>query len=484
MSKPIIIIPSKDIYDIDNSKVIDNQITKIEAPIVVPQIINATENVYNETVTSAFYPQNKETAQNYNAYSTGGIAYLSLAFIHAIPAIQEKIFIFSKTLKNKKIINILTGIDNNGNANIKYSLRGTIKKGTVIGSVGAEYSILGGLDLKDLNIEKMPPTEIYTDTSYELDREFTYTQQGAGDYSTNVTVNLALTKYDNVDTAENLLPNDNYNFAFRLSIFSGIEILKFGGTTRQVANHEDVAELNGTYEEYIPTQVDVSFYGDTISLDLENDTITIGSENDTFSLQGNELIQSTNTPAVASTCQKIIDEWKDGKEIATIRCAVTNYSDVNGIGVIGGAVTVSDFTYVSFDGEETYTYKAKISEKLPENAVIEFKYGEDNEPQELRIKNVLPNGYANLILFSDYSLADDLQDGKQPIIHGFVRGRPQVFNLGDIVQPYVFGANEQDKPMSLYKNLTPKNFEVLQTKFIYDGSPEQEISIQEIKQEE
>ena len=54
------------------------------------------------------------------------------------------------------------------------------------------------------------------------------------------------------------------------------------------------------------------------------------------------------------------------------------------------------------------------------------------------------------------------------------------FRMYDVVEPYVFGANGQDKPLSRNKDGSPKQFQVLGVKPIYDGAVWQELTIQEV----
>lgn len=53
------------------------------------------------------------------------------------------------------------------------------------------------------------------------------------------------------------------------------------------------------------------------------------------------------------------------------------------------------------------------------------------------------------------------------------------FNIGDIVIPMVYGANGVDKPMSKYKDGSPKKFQVQGVRVFYDGAVWQELTLQE-----
>lgn len=56
---------------------------------------------------------------------------------------------------------------------------------------------------------------------------------------------------------------------------------------------------------------------------------------------------------------------------------------------------------------------------------------------------------------------------------------PMTFHIGDRVIPYVYGANGKDKPMSLKKDGSPKEFNVVGKNMIYDGAILQELVLQE-----
>lgn len=54
------------------------------------------------------------------------------------------------------------------------------------------------------------------------------------------------------------------------------------------------------------------------------------------------------------------------------------------------------------------------------------------------------------------------------------------FNMYDQVIPMVYGADGKDRPMSTYKDGTPKVFSVLGSNIFYDGAVWQELSLQEV----
>lgn len=56
---------------------------------------------------------------------------------------------------------------------------------------------------------------------------------------------------------------------------------------------------------------------------------------------------------------------------------------------------------------------------------------------------------------------------------------PMTFSQGDIVIPMVLSANNKDQPMSKYKDMTAKKFEVAGVEIIYDGALFQRLTLQE-----
>lgn len=81
-------------------------------------------------------------------------------------------------------------------------------------------------------------------------------------------------------------------------------------------------------------QVTLTFYGNTVRLDLSDKNISIGEGNDTHSFGGNELVQTTNVPKIENMYKNIIDKWKNGKQTATLTCPITDYYDENGNKII------------------------------------------------------------------------------------------------------------------------------------------------------
>lgn len=77
------------------------------------------------------------------------------------------------------------------------------------------------------------------------------------------------------------------------------------------------------------------------------------------------------------------------------------------------------------------------------------------------------------------SISDYYDENKNKVI-AIDNANKMCFRMYDIVEPYVFGANGQDKPLSKNKDGSPKQFQVLGVKPIYDGAVWQELTLQEV----
>jgi hypothetical protein len=117
------------------------------------------------------------------------------------------------------------------------------------------------------------------------------------------------------------------------------------------------------------------------------------------------------------------------------------------------------------------------------NATKDEKYG--SEPfYDLKTNEMFfdTSVYQNTDLFSSLSkrIVTAYKNGKETaVIRCSVPEDLSVFEIGDEVIPMVYGADGVDRPMSRYKDGTQKVFNVVGTKFIYDGAVWQELTLQE-----
>jgi hypothetical protein len=191
------------------------------------------------------------------------------------------------------------------------------------------------------------------------------------------------------------LSEDEQNYIIDYDILCYLEYSTYsnGGTSTRPPM------VGGEYAKYEAKNVEITVYGNTIGIELENTTVEVGNGNKhPLSIGGsNELLQ-TNSNYIESNFAKTLNHYSNGKETATLLCSISDYYDEKG------------------------------------NKVISI----------------------------------DNSTGKM------------CFRMYDIVEPYVCGANGQDKPLSRNKNGNPKQFQVLGVKPIYDGAVWQELTLQEV----
>lgn len=298
--KNVIEIPSSKIYKIENKKVIDNKLSRMELTTTVPSIVNDTENVYNGSVDIGFVPddlQKGEIAAKATQHGVGTNTYYptAIAYIEETPTYVTATFTIPRlSIQNSSILKILTGEASNGEPNIKCSFIGSVSNGTSNGSAYIFNASPLGVDVRNLVVEA--PTDVLTtlDQSYSLSTEVTdisYTSTfGEGSSSVTTTATFALSNASTILSADATPTDDGESFIITLKILCGIEINKLKGGLN-FPNTPVNLRLKGEYIKYEPKEVNVSFYGNVIKLKVDDNNIILGDDKFVQEFQGNELIQ-------------------------------------------------------------------------------------------------------------------------------------------------------------------------------------------------
>jgi hypothetical protein len=291
-------------------------------------------------------------------------------------------------------------------------------------------------------------------------------------------------------------------------------------------------KMYGDYVFYKVNQIEITFYGDTIGIDLTDGTITYGSGKKPFSLSGNELMQdSAKTQGKLTTeyiADNILRQYKLGKEKAVLQCSIDNYYD-NDSGeklisvdasknllqfpydfttknLNGVTCRVKDDGTLSFNGTHTgsYTTFHLIDNPIFEEGTYYASGGDTADGIYLQVVGYRADGsaffginnsftinkgdYVSYIgiaisqqkTFDKYEIKPMVNRGKYPLEYSKYENLPMIFSLHDKVIPMVYSAGGKDTPMSLHPDGTPKEFVVLGNDVYYDGSVMQEIILQEI----
>lgn len=559
-----LIISSKNIFDIDNPKVISNQIDKIESSVVDVVL----DNKYNEAVSNNdIYEGFKKEGdpipdKDVKLLNTlGKVIYFIGAYIYA-----DNQYYISKTINipiqydiAHIVDSILLGLNKDGETNIKYSCSGEVNIGTTNAAIVVSV-ITNGMALESWSSGALPPSEFYptekTSAAFNIptDDNVSYTNNDAID--TVVTAEIDIPTKDNLGTvtaSKVTIDGQDYLQLDLQNILCGIRITKLAARGNAFplpsnSNSYMGSFQGGVYTEYIPKRVSISVYGNTIGIDLKDNTVTIGNGKQTYSFTGNELLQTgsdietdigltkyntdnvfsydiiaykgikvkvgdkirysnqdlqvatvnedkitfTNTEfgndlevdstivaeyfadAIDIRYNKVIDEWRNGKEVATIRCGITDYYDENDNLVVSPYGKKSNVRISLgddlFSKDDYIDYEISTTSGLNVGDILEYKgerttYSYDGDYYYVR---VLKNGAFAQKAGQGYFTAQKVEE------------LPMTINIGDTVIPYVFGANGKDKPMSLYSNGNPKKFNVVGKRLISDGGVWQTLTLQEI----
>lgn len=395
-----IIIPSKNTYNTNNPKVRDNNVANVS----VETLIVAPNNTYKEALFSRKCDlQNSYSRQPQTQIKVGEPtnAYLVL---YAYGEARDKYFEtrtveVRKIYENKSATKIYYGVDNEGKSQIEYSLR--YEKNTY--DIECDFDNLGGskTNATFTNIRRTSETPINTETIVGKLDAISLQDDGGNGFSLD-DISISLTPLTNIST---IVPDreDETGWYFpTLTILIGGNTKVFRYSTSSYGGVASIkTTLQGTEVEYVPKSLEITIYGDTISIDLTDSTKSYGSGGKPLTLSGNELLQDNTTtyrvPTTEYLANRVISEYANGKETATVLVSVSEYYDDNG------------------------------------NLVISTK------------KNDLP----------------------------------MTFRIGDLVIPMVYGADGVDRPMSRYKDGSPKVFRVVGRKPYFDGAVWQELSLQE-----
>lgn len=258
----------------------------------------------------------------------------------------------------------------------------------------------------------------------------------------------------------------------------------------------------------------------------EAEIFQVGFENQpssAFKIDANELLQSSSE-IPKNISDNIKNEWIGGKETAKILCSISEYYNEN------GKIAVSNRLPFSEDVKEiTTSYKKNYIEYSDYNKSFDVPNGGGIDVEwydsfskydfEAGCYNIIatPNsainyGYLRLGDNEDPNSCDfyvDIEFGKHYIFEigkkktlyfhfnkskkhtddlpypaflfkiSFSEKIPMTFDIKNEVIPMVFGADGRDRPMSRYNDGSPKVFNVVGRKMIYDGAVWQELTLQE-----
>lgn len=336
-------------------------------------------------------------------------------------------------------------------------------------------------------------------------------------------VKASFTDFSKTPTLVELGENgeNGYRVTFE-KLLTGYEIYRTSTEEKNIPSY-----AVGTCEDFAPETISISVNGNTYSIDLHTSIISIGEKSNSFSVDGSDLLQTTNSPRLEQAYQKTLDLYKNGKEVATIVTSIGDYYDESGslsisnkksidlpinivpnyntsitatqqlkkstIYRVPSNLNVSWFHNIGGiyldNGKYEYTVNA-LSRAYGRVKISELENGSDNAPSiadGMNIKGEIEVGTGKTVYIHFCSDVDN--NGNNPAYEFEISFKKigvtkMVFDVGDIVMPKVRDAYGVDNPISLYRDkTTPKLFRVCGTKLYYDGAVWQELTLQEVSKE-
>lgn len=586
------VIPSKHIYNKDNDKLRDNKIDRIEVgafEVLPNNEYNAP--VYNEKIIVEDYSTNSksDTKSKVNSFYRDS---WTLSYGVGVAKTQITRMYFSGVIKIPKLKNntlieeILSKLDSEGNARIKYSARCTKKTGNVLKTetltetiynpdsqaIRIDVSVSNGI-IENSNRtftsektgESLPNTKNYQPPD-TISFTKKYIVENIEDSVTSaITYSDDRTNLGSLEVSYNK-ESDEYEFSYVLLCGIGFDKLgatknenfSVGSASNTVTKTESIV-LSGETEFYFPDQVEITVYGNTIGIDLQDKTIYVPNQsgNKPFFVEGNELMQTnylvdvpfnvsnllvktgsssggtkrvwielangvaTNnkikikanivteggtTPEseefviyknnfksgekgitvydtveiisatiedtqISESFLKTLSNYSQGKETATIRCAIADY-----INYISATVV----EYIKYDEENRVWCVLDVKTSYLAEKILQAENLKIHDIECIVVDAEDTKIYIN---FYSLSIVPYLEKGTLTIPLKEISTTNNVgkmaFDIYDEVIPMVYTANQTDKPMSRYKDGSAKTFVVLGTKIYFDGAVWQELTLQE-----
>lgn len=481
-----IIIPSKNIYEVNNQKVRTNVIDNIsvEKTIITPTIEDGA-SVYSHKTYISDLPDIEGQAPSIGGeaiYSEGSgyQMFFALAYF-ARPKFFTQHLKIPILYNNKYIKRIIDGIDSEGELNIKYNTYGKIEEGQLNVAVSNAvwepnpgYSILKNANI-EINYDERTITKV-NEVSYTIPHTIIAKAKDGEIVPVDVSAKTTIATIGNIGDKFIKLVNSYYEGD--LELLCGIYEIYGWQEVMLDQNNPNITNFNVvvSYKKYIPTILEINVYGDIMGIDLTDGTITYGSGNKPLSLERNELLQdiaevtkidkdgnAITLPLTEHLADNVLSQYKNGKETAELLCDINDYKDYESDKV---AISTSGKPHYPIENitfsDRTITIPNPLYNDLKVEAWTFFPSGQATET--ITIKGGETSGVA------DYGIKELISAEIQT---------EMIFRIHDKVIPMVFGANGQDRPMSNYKDGSPKVFEVVGTEMIYDGAVWQKLFLQE-----
>lgn len=327
-----IVIPSKRIYEKNNNKLIENRINKIEVNATEVKPVNEFDKVvYSENIdfnSSSVFEEETNANKDNSFYTVAGT---QIGYQYSYVYFNNKLKYFQGHIKIPKVSNNtrITKI-----SKFEFSVFGTVIKADTTGTLLITSANNSGLNFNTPTITRKSSTE--KETTFEFpETPETISVQG---------VSVTGLKEENT---YNILENDTeFEIYFRCMVSYVKETLLSTGLAYVTLDLGATVSGSGEYEYYEPSQLRISVYGNTNGIELVEKNLVFGdtTERSAFSVENNELLQTTNyyegvlveetENQLQFNANQTLEQYANGKETATLLCSINDYYDELGNKVI------------------------------------------------------------------------------------------------------------------------------------------------------
>lgn len=571
----VIKIPSGSIYEKSTNILPDNVIKRIDVPYTrIVQKEEKNVSVYS-TETKTFTTRDVSnstslitgrTLDYQNNYDFSGTylnngELLGYVYLKAKLTFCSGVFFVPKLHDNALITEIFAGItqDDSGKHNqISYALDGDYSSQTIVGKAvwvldkvtsdgEVRYFAVNEPTVTGTSDETQSPYNLSgfpIDTNVQITVEKEYTDSGRT-VKPSVTLNL-----DN-DTRIGISVTETYDgYEITYEVLAGYEIDEMSGYNTNVDVSNLSVPISGFRRKFVPTEISFNINGVRLALDITEKVVTLAdlgnsSSNKMMLYEGNEIISSAmkyGSFPIYYYFNTIYRNYNNGKETATIKCALGNYYDFDTgelcIRADGKNILLDDYLKRGTEFSNGITWTFRPDGKIIANgtATAESRRELITSPINMSgntcriysglILNTAKNYYVQVVyqdtsgaskVVNDYGEGTVLQNVKtiqnfllvatsnatgsktfSPMItfgsvnYDFEPPMPSIFKHLDQVIPMRYavqrrilpdGTTEfyrEDVPLSTYASGNPKKFQVLGVQFDYSGIGYQTLSLQEI----
>lgn len=367
----MITIPSKNNYNIKNNNIVRKAINSIST-----EINNAVLNIeHNSVVFDQIYKDGiYQSTENYpfmsytykvSSYANGQTQDVRKIWINTISELSkfDKEVLVPTETNNSLILKVNTGKTNDGDNLIQCNITGRVEKGTIyvpyIANATQVSNSLATVMTAQITFDTLSNLSNWVkDITTSTEDSYTDLYDTWDLWDTNPEIGTFTPSNLGNATASSIVINGENYFKIDLDnivvsglhiegIVEGNNVIVIGAGTPNITNETINGILTTTityppysgtiacdYEHYSAKQVQITLNGNQYKIELEPESVTIGNGKNIVSLGSNELIQNTNTPNIANEYEAVINEWKNGKETATLLCSISDYYDTDGNKII------------------------------------------------------------------------------------------------------------------------------------------------------